>query len=405
MLAVNHADTSAVYAHGEIVGVVAAARIEKGHTVVSTRRAHAVSAAGSCDQRAARAITYRRDIEPVELACWRGRQENVQPRDFDLEFGKTESAPASRTNYRRCCAAAGDQRATGTTKVGAASNFPDRAGNVGVLQIIGEDFRYSPPGAGHVEIVIHTGELAGAQGGVPLVSEAVHQIKVAVIPKWARRCRSRCWYRCRRSGRCRCWCGCQRTDYSADYAHGIVVGLTLIGRVLEGGAKEVTVEERVRVVATGRAHTGGTAGGRVKGKAREVPDRGDIEPVELACRQGRQENVHPRDLDLEFGIPEPAPAGRGNYRRCCHAAGHQGAACVKQGGAISNFPRRADYDGILQIVGEDGGYIPPAAGHIKIVIHTGELAGAERGVLLISQAVDEISVAVIPNSVRRGSRR
>ena len=92
-------------------------------------------------------------------------------------------------------------------------------------------------------------------------------------------------------------------------------GLTLIGRGPEGDTKEVAVEERVLVVAAGRAHAVGAAGVRVKGTAREVADRRDIEPVELACWQDRQGNAQPGDFDLEFGKPEPAPARRSNYRR------------------------------------------------------------------------------------------
>ena len=198
----------------------------------------------------------------------------------------------------------------------------------------------------------------------------------------------------------RCWCGCRRADHSAVYAHGIVkVPLS------PSDAKEVAIEERDPVVATRPAYAVGTAGGPRKRTAREVANRRDIEPVELACRQDGQENVQPGHFDLEFDIPEPATAGRGNDRRCCGAAGDQRAACVKQGGAASNFPGRPGNDSIIQIIGEDGGYIPPAAGHDEIVIHTGELARAEGGVLLVRDVGDGTKVAVISNGVRRSSRR
>ena len=163
---------------------------------------------------------------------------------------------------------------------------------------------------------------------------------------------------------------------------------------------EVAIEERVLVVATRRAHAVRAAGGRVKGTPREIADRRDIEPVELACWQNRQGNVQTGDFDLEFGKPKRAPTGRRNHRRCCHAARHQRAACVKQGGAASNFPRRTGHVGILQIIGEGFRYSPPAAGHVEIVIHTGELAGAQGGVPLVRQAVDAIKVAVIPKWAR-----
>ena len=178
----------------------------------------------------------------------------------------------------------------------------------------------------------------------------------------------------------------------------------MIGRGPEGDSEEVAIEERVLVVATGRpdaVHARGGRDGRVKGSAREVADRRDIEPVELACWIGRQVNVQPDDFDLEFGKPEPAPARRSNYRRCCHAAGHQSPACGKQSGAGSNFPGRPGNVGILQIIGEDFRYSPPSASHVEIVIHTGELARAQGGIPLVRQAVDAIKVAVIPKWAAR----
>src|SRR5206468_3684765 len=203
------------------------------------------------------------------------------------EFLKTEPAPASISNYRRHCHAAGNQRAA-VAFGDALPNFPGRAGNLGIRQIVGEDGCHSPPAAaGHVEIVINTGVLADAQEGVLLVSERVDAIKVPVIPKCAARtgraCRCPCWRgcrcRCRRVSSCcrRCWHWCRRSlaARSTIHAHGEVGRLALIGGGRKVSAKEVAIEERVHVVATWRAHAVGTAGGRVKRTATEVADRRD----------------------------------------------------------------------------------------------------------------------------------
>ena len=88
----------------------------------------------------------RRDIEPLELASGQSRQLNVQPGDLDHVFGKTEPAPAGRNNYGRLCAAGGDQGA-GVPFEDAGANFPSRAGNNCVRQIIGEESRHIPRGA------------------------------------------------------------------------------------------------------------------------------------------------------------------------------------------------------------------------------------------------------------------
>ena len=137
-----------------------------------------------------------------------------------------------------------------------------------------------------------------------------------------------------------------------DYAHGEVEGLAHIGGGREDSPKEGAIKERVLVVATRRAHAVGPTGARIKRTARAVADRRDIEPVKLACWQGRQVNVQSGNLDHVFGKTEPAPASRSNYRRCCHAAGDQRAA-VPFGDAGANFPGRASYGGVRQIVGED----------------------------------------------------
>ena len=159
------------------------------------------------------------------------------------------------------------------------------------------------------------------------------------------RCRSRC--RC-----CSCCCCCWRwrsgSRGSAIHPHGEVRRLALLGGGLPGSAKEVAVEERVHVVATWRPHAVGPAGGRVKRTATEVADRRHIEEV----GPWRQTNVQPRNLDHEFGKPEPAPPCRSNYRRHGHAAGNQRPA-VAFGDPLPNFPGRAGNVGIRQIVGED----------------------------------------------------
>ena len=102
--------------------------------VVATWRAYAVGPAGGPVKRTARAVADRRHIEPV--GAW--RQTNVQSNNLDHVFGKTEPAPASRSNYRRHCHAAGNQRAA-VAFGDALPNFPERAGNGGTRQIVGED--------------------------------------------------------------------------------------------------------------------------------------------------------------------------------------------------------------------------------------------------------------------------
>src|SRR5207248_7572990 len=151
--------------------------------------------------------------------------------------------------------------------------------------------------------------------------------------------------------------------------------------------------------ATWRAHAVGSAGGRVKRTAREVADRRHIEPVGA----WRQIHVQPGNLHHEFGKPEPAPSSRSNYRRHCHAARYQRAA-VSFRHALTDFPEGAGYGGIRQIVREDRCDIPSGAGHDEIVINTGELAAAQRGVVLVSQPVDAVKVAVIPKEIARGSQ-
>ena len=110
----------------------------------------------------------------------------------------------------------------------------------------------------------------------------------------------------------------------------------------------VGIPPRVHVVATWRAYAVGPAGGPVKRTARAVADRRHIEKVG-ACRQT---DIQSGNLDHVFGIAEPAPASRSNYRRHCHAARNQ-CAVVSYGDALPNFPGRASNVGILQIVGED----------------------------------------------------
>jgi hypothetical protein len=156
--------------------------IEERVLIVATWRAHAVGTAGGRVKRTAREVTDRRDIEPV-VAFY---QTNVQPGNLDPVFTKTKTAP-KKSNYRGHCHAAGNQRAA-VAFGHALPNFPCRAGNVGILQVVGEDGCHIPFGAaGHVEIIVNTVELAVAQGGVLLVSEPVDAIEIPVIPKWAGR--------------------------------------------------------------------------------------------------------------------------------------------------------------------------------------------------------------------------
>ena len=71
-------------------------------------------------------------------------------------------------------------------------------------------------------------------------------------------------------------------DHVTDYAIRVVVLDAVIVCVVKENAKEGAIPERVLVVATGRAHAVGAAGGRIKRTARAVADRRDIEPVVLA---------------------------------------------------------------------------------------------------------------------------
>src|SRR5205814_9307888 len=99
------AAASSLYAHGEVGGLaligggrkVSAKEvaIEERVLVVATWRAHAVGPAGGRVKRTAREIADRRDIEPVGAL----RQTNIQPDNLDHVFGKTEPAPACRSNY------------------------------------------------------------------------------------------------------------------------------------------------------------------------------------------------------------------------------------------------------------------------------------------------------------------
>ena len=189
------------------------------------------------------------------------------------------------------------------------------------------------------------------------------------------------------------------SDRTAIHAHGEVGGLALIGGGRKVSPKEVAIEERVQVVATWRAHAVGTARVRIKRTATEVADRRHIQPVGA----WRQINVQSGNLDHEFLKTEPAPASISNYRRHCHAAGNQRAA-VAFGDALPNFPGRAGNGGTRQIVGEDGCQSPSAAGHVEIVINTGEFAFAQRGVVLVSETVDAIKVPVIPKWAGRTGR-
>ena len=107
------------------------------------------------------------------------------------------------------------------------------------------------------------------------------------------------WRRCGRvsCGCCRGWRWRRRAAArSTIYAHGEVRALVLIGGGRKVSNKEVAIEESVLVVATWRAHAVGAAGGRVKGTAREVADRRDIEPVVAF----RQTNVQSDNFDHVF---------------------------------------------------------------------------------------------------------
>src|SRR5205085_1484037 len=167
------------------------------------------------------------------------------------------------------------------------------------------------------------------------------------------------------------------------HANGELFPYTTLFRSRKVSAKEVAVEERVHVVATWRAYAVGPAGGRVKRTTGEIADRRHIEPVSA----WRQTHVQSGNLHHVFDKPEPAPASRSNYRRHCHAAGNQRAA-VPFGHALTDFPEGAGNIGIRQIVREDGCHTPSGTGDDEIVINTGELAAAQRGVVLVSKAVN-----------------
>ena len=132
---------SAIYAHGVVEGLALKGggrkvcakevAIEERVLIVATWRPHAVGTAGGRVKRAAPEVADRRHIEPVR--AW--RQTNVQSGNLDHEFGNTEPAPACRSNYRRHCHAAGNQRAA-VAFGDALPNFPGCAGNGRKRQIV-----------------------------------------------------------------------------------------------------------------------------------------------------------------------------------------------------------------------------------------------------------------------------
>src|ERR1043166_541304 len=213
--------------------------------VVPTGQPNAVGTARVRIKRSATAVAYRRHIEPV--SPW--RQIYAQSRYLNHEFGKAEPAPPSRSYYRRCCHAAGHQRAA-VPFAHSTANFPRRTRNGGVLQIVRKDRCNMPSGTGHDEIVIDTGL---RDQRVLLVSQTVDVIKVTVLPKWAgtagRTCRRRCWRGCsrrrRRSCRCRCRgscsccrscsCGCCRRRWTQPIT--LDVALTATGRATHSVAE------------------------------------------------------------------------------------------------------------------------------------------------------------------------
>ena len=75
---------------------------------------------------------------------------------------------------------------------------------------------------------------------------------------------------------------CRLRNHGADYAHGEVGLAIVIVSVGEVSAKVCASEERVGVVATGRAYAVEPAGVRIVRIARAIADRRDIEPVVLA---------------------------------------------------------------------------------------------------------------------------
>ena len=97
----------------------------------------------------------------------------------------------------------------------------------------------------------------------------------------------------------------------ADHAIRVVGGLTFISGGSEVGAKEGAIKEGVLVVTTGRAHTVGAAGVRIKRTACTVAHRCDIEPV-MAWHQG---DVQLRRLRREKSDALPERRSPGLYLR------------------------------------------------------------------------------------------
>ena len=64
------------------------------------------------------------------------RQTNVQPNNLDSVFTKLNAF--NKSNHRRHCHAAGNQRAA-VAFGDALPNFPRRSGNVSILKIVRED--------------------------------------------------------------------------------------------------------------------------------------------------------------------------------------------------------------------------------------------------------------------------
>ena len=108
---------SAIHAHGEVIGLalfgggleVSAKEVasEERVLIVATWRPHAVGTAGGRVKRTAREVANRCDIEPVVAF----RQTNVQPNNLDHVPTKFKTIAPNKSNYRRHCHAAGNQRA------------------------------------------------------------------------------------------------------------------------------------------------------------------------------------------------------------------------------------------------------------------------------------------------------
>src|SRR5215469_16030822 len=104
-----------------------------------------------------------------------------QPSNPNHIFGETKPG-ATRRRHNRCHGFTRGNKYAAGAHGNALPDFPDRAGHVRVLKIIGEHPGHIPSAeVCHQEIIVNTG--AFTTRGVQLVGKGVDTVKVAIVPK------------------------------------------------------------------------------------------------------------------------------------------------------------------------------------------------------------------------------